>query len=70
MPAYNSLRATTAIRSNNQVPSGPLAVNGVFKQILSSPCKRSLFAYNLLSAGWMNTRVEKYNRKNGIIYNC
>ena len=65
MPAYNSLRATTAIRSNNQVPSGPLAVNGIFKQIL-----RSLFAYNLLSAGWMNTRVEKYNRKNGIIYNC
>ena len=69
MPAFS---ATIRIHNNNQVPSGPTAFPyGVMSQILNGPnCRKSIVAYNLLGAGWQNNRVAKWNKKNGINYNC
>jgi len=68
MPAFS---ATIRIRNNNQAPSGPVAFPyGVMTQILNgSGCRKSLVAYNLLSAGLQNNRVYNWNKKNGINYN-
>jgi hypothetical protein len=72
MPGFNSFRATTAIKNNNQVPSGPVSLPySVLSQILNgSSCRRSLVAYNLLGAGPQNKRVSNWNAKNNIVYNC
>ena len=72
MPGFNSFKATTAIKNNNQAPSGPVALPfSVMSQILNgSACRKSLVAYNLLGAGPQNKRVSNWNKKNGINYNC
>jgi len=68
MPAFS---ATIRIKNNNQVPSGPVAFPySVMSQILNGSSERkSLVAYNLLASGWMNNRLNNWNKKNGVNYN-
>ena len=67
--------ATIRIRSNHQVPSGPVAFPfSVMSQIQNGPaCRRSIIAYNLLGSGLQNNRVAQWNKKQTgsyTNYNC